>query len=95
MPAANCDLDHIKPHTHGGLTSTTNLAPACRHDHTTHTTLGWTYHRLPNGDYQWTTKLGWKHTTTGKTPPKPTKNQPPKTNKTKRRPDGLIRLTPD
>ena len=73
MPAVNCDLDHITPHTHGGATSTENLAPACRHDHTTHTTLGWTYHRLPNGDYQWTTKLGWTHTTTGNTTP----SQPP------------------
>ena len=73
MPAIDCDLDHITPHTHNGPTSTENLAPACRHDHTTHTTLGWTYHRLPNGDYQWTTKLGWTHTTTGNTTP----SQPP------------------
>jgi hypothetical protein len=75
MPAVDCDLDHIEPHTHDGPTSTENLAPACRHDHTTHTTLGWTYHRLPNGDYQWTTKLGWTQTTTGKPPP-PTTNPP-------------------
>ena len=78
MPAVDSDLDHIEPHTHGGITSIGNLAPACRHDHTTHTTLGWVYHRLPNGDYQWTTKLGWKHTTTGHPPPPtPTTDQPP------------------
>ncbi len=69
MPAVDCDMDHIEPYSHGGITSVDNFAPGCRHDHTTHTKLGWTYQRLPNGDYQWTTKLGWTHTTSGKPPP--------------------------
>ncbi len=77
MPATDCDLDHIEPHSHGGITSVGNLAPGCRHDHTTHTTLGWTYRRLPNGDYRWTTKLGWIHTTSGK--PYPRSTNPPRT----------------
>ena len=69
MPATDCDLDHRIPWSNGGPTTVEQLAPLCRHDHiTVRHNAGWTYIRLPNGDYQWTSKLGHTYTTSG-TPP--------------------------
>ncbi|MCP3974242.1 MAG: HNH endonuclease, partial [bacterium] len=68
MPATESDIDHTTPHSDGGPTETENLAPLCRHDHTTRHQHGWTYTPQPGGDYQWTTKLGHTYTTSG-TPP--------------------------
>ncbi len=58
MPAVDCDLDHRQDWAKGGPTSVDNLAPLCRHDHLNKHRLGWSYRRLPEGRYQWTTKLG-------------------------------------
>jgi hypothetical protein len=68
MPAVDCDLDHRRPWAHGGLTTEKNLAPFCRHNHNTRHRCGWTYRRLPNGDYVWTSRLGHTYTTSGLPP---------------------------
>jgi hypothetical protein len=68
MPSVDCDLDHIKRWADGGETTKPNLAPACRHDNLLKERHHWTYQRLPNSTYQWTTKLGHTYTTSG-TPP--------------------------
>ncbi len=65
MPSSECDLDHCIPWSQGGPTTVRHLAPLCRHDHiTVKHRAGWTYRRLPNGDYQWTSRLGHTYTTT-------------------------------
>lgn len=69
MPAAQSDLDHIKPHAEGGKTEPDNFAPGCRHDHLIRHQAGWTYKRLPQGDYLWTSPLGLQYTTSGRPPP--------------------------
>ncbi|HSJ29733.1 MAG TPA: DUF222 domain-containing protein, partial [Acidimicrobiia bacterium] len=66
MPAAECDLDHTEPWHWGGPTEPGNLAPLCRHDHTTRHRTGWSYARLPDGDHRWTSPLGPTYTTTGR-----------------------------
>ncbi len=70
MPATTSDLDHTTPYNNGGPTTTDNLAPLCRHDHRIRHQQQWTYQPLPNGDYQWTTKLNHTYTTSGRAPPK-------------------------
>jgi hypothetical protein len=68
MPATDCDLDHRIPWSEGGPTSIENLAPLCRHDHAIRHNAGWIHELLPDGDHQWTSKLGHAYTTSG-TPP--------------------------
>jgi len=69
MPADRCDLDHIVPWSEGGDTTTSQLAPLCRHDHDTiRHRAGWKYRRLEDGRYQWTSRTGHTYTTSG-TPP--------------------------
>ena len=68
MPAGNCDLDHRTPYAEGGPTEPDNLTPLCRHDHRLRHQAGWTHQQLPNGDHQWTTKLGHTYTTGGAEP---------------------------
>jgi len=68
MPATTSDLDHTAPYGEGGPTTTDNLAPLCRHDHRIRHQQHWIYQPLPNGDYEWTTKLNHTYTTSG-TPP--------------------------
>jgi len=58
MPSRQCDLDHTKAVQDGGETCGCNLAPLCRHDHCIKHQHGWTYQRLPDGRWQWTTRLG-------------------------------------
>ena len=69
MPATTCDLDHRTPWSHGGPTTEANLAPLCRHHHTTKHHHQWTYQALPDGTHQWTTRLGHTYTTTTTKPP--------------------------
>ena len=68
MPAAGSDLDHRTRWADDGPTTEHNLTPLCRHDHCIRHQHGWTYTPLPNGNHQWTSKLGHTHTTSG-TPP--------------------------
>jgi hypothetical protein len=68
MPATNSDLDHRVRYSDGGATTEDNLGPLCRHDHCIRHQHGWTYTPLPNGNHQWTSRLGHTYTTSG-TPP--------------------------
>ena len=61
MPAIDCDVDHITAYSQGGPTCPCNNAPACRHDHGLKD-HEWTYERLPDGIYQWTSPLGHTYT---------------------------------
>ena len=66
--ARACDIDHIVPYRspdNGGppdQTTPANLAPLCRRHHRCKTFTRWRYHRLPNGDYEWTDPNGTIHT---------------------------------
>jgi hypothetical protein len=68
MPAISSDLDHRVRYTDGGPTTEANLDPLCRHDHCIRHQHGWTHTPLPNGNHQWTSRLGHTYTTSG-TPP--------------------------
>jgi hypothetical protein len=69
MPATSCDLDHRIPYSEGGPTRIGYLAPLCRHDHhRIRHKAGWKYRLLPNGDHQWTSRLGHTYTTSGQPP---------------------------
>jgi hypothetical protein len=68
MPASVCDIDHITPHAEGGPTAPFNNAAACEHDHRVRHRHGWTYRRLPDGDYVWKSRLGHLYTTSGRPP---------------------------
>ncbi|CAN5249201.1 HNH endonuclease signature motif containing protein [soil metagenome] len=45
--AVNCDLDHTVAHSHGGETTTENLAPRCRKHHTMKHHTRWRVEKLP------------------------------------------------
>jgi hypothetical protein len=62
--APRCDLDHVTPYDRGGRTCECNLAPACRHDHQTKQTPGWTLTTPSPGTLIWTTPGNRTHTTT-------------------------------
>ncbi|WP_300681213.1 HNH endonuclease signature motif containing protein [Nocardioides sp.] len=75
-PARACDLDHITPYNPNdntdsppGQTTSTNLAPLCRHHHRLKTHSGWQYQHLEPGLYLWTSPSGrtYLRTTTGTT----------------------------
>jgi hypothetical protein len=68
MPAADSDLDHNHPWAQYHRTATDDLAPLCRHDHTTRHRRGWRIKRLRHGVYQWTSPLGHTYTV-GPDPP--------------------------
>lgn len=62
MPARACDLDHRVPYGEGGQTTSSNLAPLCRHDHRVRH-AGWTYEPLADGTYHWKSRLGATYVT--------------------------------
>ncbi len=62
MPSTDCDIDHTIPYSEGGATCSWNNAPGCRDDHMLKE-YGWTYVRLADGRYQWTSPLGHTYTT--------------------------------
>jgi hypothetical protein len=62
MPSTDCDIDHTTAYSDGGATCPCNNAPGCRHDHILKD-FGWTYERLPNGMYTWTSPFGHRYTT--------------------------------
>ena len=76
-----CDLDHIGPFIpmdHGGPPDQTrpgNLAPLCRHHHRVKTHGSWSYQRLPDGSYRWTSPLGGTHLVL---PPPPRRTSSPR-----------------
>ncbi len=63
-PATRCDLDHVTPYDRGGKTCECNLHPACRHNHHTKQTPGWTVTSPAPGTLIWTTPGNRTHTTT-------------------------------
>ena len=67
MPSTDCDIDHNREWAQGGVTTPTNLAPLCRHDHTVRH-RGWKVPQLRPGTYQWTSPLGHSYTV-GPEPP--------------------------
>jgi hypothetical protein len=67
MPSPDCDIDHTIAYAQGGVTCPCNNAPGCRHDHILKD-HGWSYVRLANGRYEWTSPLGHTYTT-WKSPP--------------------------
>ncbi len=66
-PAADCDIDHTVPWAVAHRTVTSEMAPLCRPDHGTRH-RGWSYRRLADGRYQWTSRLGRRYFTDGKPP---------------------------
>jgi hypothetical protein len=62
--ARSCDQDHVVAYVQmdeggpPGQTSVANLACLCRRHHRLKTFTAWRYHRLPDGDYQWTSPTG-------------------------------------
>lgn len=68
MPAANCDLDHRQPFGEGGPTVVGNLVPLCRRHHMLRHRGGWKHEPLPAGDHLWTSPLGHRYTTSGRSP---------------------------
>lgn len=68
MPAADCDLDHTKEWATGGRTMVENLPPACRHDHILRHEGGWSYRRMEDGTYVWTSRLGHRYTSKPRAP---------------------------
>ena len=62
-PARSCDLDHVVPYDHHadaerrpqpGPTTSSNLAPLCRHHHRLKTHTTWRYTVTRPGEYEWT-----------------------------------------
>jgi hypothetical protein len=68
MPATECDLDHRQPFAEGGPTSSRNLAPLCRHDHSVKHSPGWQLQLSAADDYTWTSPLGHQYTAAGVPP---------------------------
>ena len=68
MPSVDCDLDHTAPWSEGGSTTVDNLAPLCRHDHRLRHEAGWSHRPLGAGDHEWTSPLGRRYTTSGRSP---------------------------
>ncbi|MDF1594549.1 MAG: DUF222 domain-containing protein [Acidimicrobiia bacterium] len=68
VSSTRCDLDHITPWIDGGPTCWCNLAPLCRHDHCVRHGAGWSYRRTEAGDHEWTSPLGHRYTTRGRSP---------------------------
>lgn len=65
MPAKHCDFDHLTPWSEGGVTSSFNAGPKCRHDHALKD-HGWVHRRTEERDV-WTSPLG--HTYLTEKPP--------------------------
>lgn len=68
MPAIDCDIDHRITWAERRLTCTDDLAPLCRHHHNVRHRHGWTYQPIPNGDFQFTSRIGHTYTTSGRSP---------------------------
>ncbi|MDJ0924478.1 MAG: DUF222 domain-containing protein [Acidimicrobiia bacterium] len=68
MPAHDCDIDHRKPYSETGITFADDLAPLCRHHHMLKHHGGWSYQPLLSGDFEFTSPLGHRYTTSGRDP---------------------------
>ncbi|MFO7699606.1 MAG: HNH endonuclease signature motif containing protein, partial [Acidimicrobiia bacterium] len=68
MPALASDLDHRIPWAETRRTTTSDLAPLCRHCHRIRHRSNWQYRRLPDATPEWTTKTGRTYVTRGRSP---------------------------
>jgi len=68
MPSVECDIDHRIPWAESHTTRTEDLAPLCRHHHTLRHGAGWTYEPQPDGDFVFTSAVGLRYTTSGRSP---------------------------
>lgn len=62
VPAARCDLDHVRPFEAGGTTSADNLAVLCRRHHRLKTFAGWKLALEPDASVSWTSPAGLTYT---------------------------------
>ncbi len=60
-PPERCDIHHIEPWEHGGLTDLANGVPKCRRCHLLHHRPGWTNRLEPDGTYVVTSPDGDEH----------------------------------
>jgi hypothetical protein len=67
-PATTSDIDHRIEYAKGGRTHTTNLGPLCEYHHGVRHDAGWSYERLPDADYLFTSPTGHQYTTSGRSP---------------------------
>ncbi|WP_169736676.1 HNH endonuclease signature motif containing protein [Pseudonocardia spinosispora] len=63
--AVQSELDHTHDIQHGGPTTSTNLAPACAHDHALKHRGGWTVTQPRPGHFRWKSPLGRTYPTRG------------------------------
>ncbi|WP_169736613.1 HNH endonuclease signature motif containing protein [Pseudonocardia spinosispora] len=63
--AVQSELDHTHDIQHGGPTTTTNLAPACAHDHALKHKGGWKVTQPRPGYFRWKSPLGRIYPTRG------------------------------
>jgi hypothetical protein len=59
--ARRADLDHVREHARGGLTTSSNLAPLCRFHHRLKTHGGWSYVVIRPGTYLWRSPYGYQY----------------------------------
>lgn len=58
VPAARCDLDHVRPFDAGGTTCAANLVALCRRHHRLKTFAGWTLALAADAGVSWTSPVG-------------------------------------
>lgn len=58
VPATRCDLDHTRPHVHGGHTALDNLGLLCSRHHGCKHNGGWTLDQPQPGVFAWTSPAG-------------------------------------
>jgi hypothetical protein len=62
QPGYRCEYEHTIAFNHGGHTSRSGGALACKRHNLTKINTGWQYHRLPHGGYRWTDPTGHQYT---------------------------------
>ncbi len=60
-PARRCDCDHRVAYQQGGSTCSCNIAPLCRGHHRLKTHSGWTYTKLDETSYLWSSPHGYHY----------------------------------
>ncbi|MDJ0954243.1 MAG: DUF222 domain-containing protein [Acidimicrobiia bacterium] len=68
MPSTDCDLDHRQPWSEHRVTCTADLGPMCRHHHVIRHSFGWSYRHVADGDFEFTSPVGHRYTTSGREP---------------------------
>ncbi len=68
VAAGDCHIDHRADWAATRVTCTGCSEPLCPGDHGIRHLPGWMYQLLPDGDHLWTTRLGHRYTTSGRSP---------------------------